>query len=256
MDPTHLNFPKLENLPEFDCFNFEEDPFGKVLDLQSFEMESVFDFNNCNFNSPALPCQTNCYIEFNDFEDISSEFDLLDQNSSFPSLHEDIMVDAKPLKTKVGSFGQYYDNTTNVGSSETLSMMERKYEASSEHGEQRRISGRKRTAPLELDEIQNYFDFPISKAAKEMKVGLTVLKKRCRELNIMRWPYRKIKSLKSLINNIKELGLTNEIVMLEEHQRMLEKLPDMELTERTKKLRQACFKANYKKRRSLQAACY
>lgn len=47
------------------------------------------------------------------------------------------------------------------------------------------------------------------------------------------------------------MGLTNEITMLEEHERLMQKLPDMELTEKTKKLRQACFKANYKKRRSL-----
>lgn len=50
---------------------------------------------------------------------------------------------------------------------------------------------------------------------------------------------------------IKELGLTNEVEMLEEHKRMVERIPEMELTERTKKLRQACFKANYKRRRSL-----
>lgn len=112
-------------------------------------------------------------------------------------------------------------------------------------------NGRSKCAALELDEIQKYFDVPITKAAKELKVGLTVLKKRCRELNIMRWPHRKIKSLRSLVDNVKELGLTREIEMLEEHKRMVEKLPKVELTERTKKLRQACFKANHKKRRSL-----
>lgn len=58
-------------------------------------------------------------------------------------------------------------------------------------------------AVLEFDEIQKYFDVPITKAAKELKVGLTALKKRCRELNISRWPHRKIKSLTSLIHNIK-----------------------------------------------------
>ncbi|XWS50338.1 hypothetical protein CRYUN_Cryun12cG0079600 [Craigia yunnanensis] len=188
-------------LHEFDCFNF-----GNVLGLPTFEVESVYDFNNCNFDSLALPCQSNCYIDqFNDFEDISGDIAFLNQNSTLPSLDEDIVVDAKPLKTIVGSIGQYYDNhnTTNGGSNETLSMIELEYGASSEHGEQGRISGRKRTSPLELDEIQKYFDFPISKAAKEMNVGLTVLKKRCRELNIMRWPHRKIKSSKSLINNVK-----------------------------------------------------
>lgn len=53
---------------------------------------------------------------------------------------------------------------------------------------------------------------------------------------------------------MQEMGLTNEIMMLEEHKSLLEVLPDMELTEKTKKLRQTCFKANYKKRRSLQLA--
>ncbi|KAM7499784.1 hypothetical protein LguiA_024198 [Lonicera macranthoides] len=122
-------------------------------------------------------------------------------------------------------------------------------------GVKRQSGGRSaKSGGLGMEEIQKYFHVPITKAAKELKVGLTVLKKRCRELNIMRWPHRKIKSLKSLIHNVKELGLTREVEMLEEHQRMLEQIPELELTERTKRLRQACFKANYKKRRFLSAA--
>lgn len=51
---------------------------------------------------------------------------------------------------------------------------------------------------------------------------------------------------------MQKMGLDgNEIRMLEEHKRLLEEVPDMELTEKTKKLRQACFKANYKNKRSL-----
>ena len=51
------------------------------------------------------------------------------------------------------------------------------------------------------------------------------------------------------------MGLSShEITMLEEQQRLVEEAPDMELTERAKKLRQACFKANYKSKRSLAAA--
>ena len=72
-----------------------------------------------------------------------------------------------------------------------------------EEEEVRKMSGRKRTVGLELEEIQRHFNMPITQAAREMKVGLTVLKKRCRELRIMRWPHRKIKSLTSLINNVK-----------------------------------------------------
>lgn len=62
---------------------------------------------------------------------------------------------------------------------------------------------RYKSSALQLEEIQKYFDVPITRAAKELNVGLTVLKKRCRELNIARWPHRKIKSLKSLIHNAK-----------------------------------------------------
>ncbi|KAK9293217.1 hypothetical protein L1049_021206 [Liquidambar formosana] len=145
-----------------------------------------------------------------------------------------------------------FDHCNNVGSgiSEIPIEIQRDY-TSSIHEEGKKQIGRSRSTMLELDEIKKHFDVPITKAAKEMKVGLTVLKKRCRELNIMRWPHRKIKSLKSLINSVKELGLTNEIGMLEEHKRMVEKIPQMELTEETKKLRQACFKANYKRRRAM-----
>lgn len=51
------------------------------------------------------------------------------------------------------------------------------------------------------------------------------------------------------------MGLnSNEIMMLEDQQRLLEMAPDMELTEKAKRLRQACFKANYKSKRSLAAA--
>ncbi|XP_072951815.1 uncharacterized protein [Typha angustifolia] len=121
--------------------------------------------------------------------------------------------------------------------------------------EQRR-TGRSRLINVSFDEMRNYFYMPITQAAKEMSVGLTVLKKRCRELGIHRWPHRKMKSLKSLIHNVQELGkdsseesIRKEVEMLDMHRRLMEDNPEIELTERTKKLRQACFKANYKRRR-------
>nr|XP_011470255.1 PREDICTED: uncharacterized protein LOC101293942 isoform X1 [Fragaria vesca subsp. vesca] len=102
---------------------------------------------------------------------------------------------------------------------------------------------------LELEGIKQYFNLPITKAAKELKVGVTLLKRRCRELNIMRWPHRKIKSLNSLIETMKRMGLRNEVKMLEENKRLLELVPNMELTKRTKRLRQSIFKANYNKKK-------
>jgi hypothetical protein len=53
-----------------------------------------------------------------------------------------------------------------------------------------------------FDELRKYFCMPITRAAREMNVGLTVLKKRCRELGVARWPHRKMKSLKSLMANV------------------------------------------------------
>ncbi|KAL4383085.1 hypothetical protein GQ457_15G005900 [Hibiscus cannabinus] len=115
---------------------------------------------------------------------------------------------------------------------------------------------------LSREVISHYFYMPITQAAKELNVGLTLLKKRCRELGIRRWPHRKLTSLRTLINNIQELeeeegggGKVREAVeVLERERKMLEEIPDMEMGYGTKRLRQACFKANYKKRRQSSAA--
>lgn len=50
--------------------------------------------------------------------------------------------------------------------------------------------------------ISQYFYKPITQAARELNVGLTHLKKRCRELGIRRWPHRKLMSLQTLIDNV------------------------------------------------------
>ncbi|XP_059443154.1 protein RKD2-like [Corylus avellana] len=107
--------------------------------------------------------------------------------------------------------------------------------------------------------ISQYFYMPITQAAKELNVGLTLLKKRCRELGIRRWPHRKLMSLQTLIRNVKESGkeegeesetkLRIALEMLEMEKKMLEEIPDLQLEDNTKRLRQACFKANYKRRR-------
>ncbi|KAA8542437.1 hypothetical protein F0562_023427 [Nyssa sinensis] len=107
--------------------------------------------------------------------------------------------------------------------------------------------------------ISQYFYMPITQAAKELNVGLTLLKKRCRELGIRRWPHRKLMSLQTLIKNVQELGkeegegtegkLREAINILEQERKLMEEVPDVQLEDKTKRLRQACFKANYKKRK-------
>ncbi|KAF7806198.1 protein RKD1-like [Senna tora] len=115
------------------------------------------------------------------------------------------------------------------------------------------------TKMLSRKTISQYFYMPITQAARELNVGLTLLKKRCRELGIRRWPHRKLMSLQTLIDNVKELGkeggqeteekLRNAIEILAKEKKMMEEMPDLQLEDNTKRLRQACFKANYKKRK-------
>ncbi|KAE8661767.1 Protein RKD1 [Hibiscus syriacus] len=133
-------------------------------------------------------------------------------------------------------------------------------------GDNREEQCKTRAKYLSRKVISQYFYFPITQAAKELNVGLTLLKKRCRELGIRRWPHRKLKSLLSLINNIQELqegegdeeegeGKVREAVeVLERERKMLEEMPDMNMGYDTKRLRQASFKANYKKRRLVSSA--
>ncbi|KAJ4850795.1 hypothetical protein Tsubulata_009784, partial [Turnera subulata] len=178
----------------------------------------------------------------------------------FTGYCNDIVIEEKPLKATPNVDDRcyhHYFSGNHGNSSEEVSMMvhqcfDNAILSFKEEGI-KRASRRKRSVPLQLEDIQKYFSLPIIKAAKEMRVGLTCLKRRCRELGIMRWPHRKIKSLNFLISNVKEQGLTKEMMMLEEHKRLLHNFPDTELTERTKRLRQACFKANYKQRRLLAA---
>ncbi|XP_043813112.1 protein RKD1 isoform X2 [Manihot esculenta] len=112
---------------------------------------------------------------------------------------------------------------------------------------------------LSRQTISKYFYMPITQAAKELNMGLTLLKKRCRELGIRRWPHRKLMSLQTLIKNVQEMKkvegkeseekLREAIEILESERKMLEEIPDLQLEHKTKRLRQACFKSNYKKRK-------
>ncbi|KAH0864151.1 hypothetical protein HID58_081362 [Brassica napus] len=114
--------------------------------------------------------------------------------------------------------------------------------------------------PLSKETISLYYDMPIAQAAKELNIGLTLLKKKCRDLGIQRWPHRKFMSLDNLIENVKE-KLEKGEGNADEQRKKLEKLtkekkrmkesPDLEYEDKTKRLRQACYKANHKRKRRL-----
>lgn len=62
-------------------------------------------------------------------------------------------------------------------------------------------------ARIALEDVVKCFGLPIVEASRNLKVGLTVLKRKCRELGIPRWPHRKIKSLDSLICSLQVTSL-------------------------------------------------
>lgn len=151
----------------------------------------------CNWDLDQLPWHESNTVcsEFKDLDDICWDSGMWpDVNKSF--FEEEIIkageiCDQVLIENGESFLGEVSNNSSLSLRSEWLD------------SEERLQSGRYKSSALQLDEIQKYFDVPITKAAKELNVGLTVLKKRCRELNIMRWPHRKIKSLQSLIDNAK-----------------------------------------------------
>ena len=67
-------------------------------------------------------------------------------------------------------------------------------------GEKKR-NGPEEKPLLSFQQVSQCFCMPIKQAAEELNVGLTLLKRQCRELGIPRWPHRKLKSLETLIKN-------------------------------------------------------
>ncbi|KAI3701068.1 hypothetical protein L2E82_45711 [Cichorium intybus] len=106
---------------------------------------------------------------------------------------------------------------------------------------------------LSKETISMHFDKPILQAARKLNVGSTQLKQRCRKLGIKSWPRRKIKSLQTLINHTQELNnnpsKADVILGLENEKREIVEGSSSKITDTIKRLRQAAFKAVYKKRK-------
>lgn len=122
----------------------------------------------------------------------------------------------------------------------------------------------RRVAQMRLSELSTYFNMPINEASKQLNVGVTVLKRKCREFGVRRWPHRKIKSLDSLIRSIQDSAkASNQEGMvkdqaaliaktLEEERNLIQSRPDMQLNSRIKRLRQASFKNTFWTRQKQQ----
>jgi len=117
-------------------------------------------------------------------------------------------------------------------------------------------------ATLTRDMLSKCFHLPEDKACKELNVGLTVLKRQCRRLGIMRWPFRKIKSLDRLISNVQTTGAPfagaskvslKSVDELRAQKKAMETCRVLDLDDNTKRLQQAYSKANHKTMRAVAA---
>ncbi|CAN6276607.1 unnamed protein product [Urochloa humidicola] len=133
-------------------------------------------------------------------------------------------------------------------------------------------ANRKHIDSITLVEIAPYFHLPISEASKTLKIGVSILKRKCRKYGIPRWPHRKIKSLDSLITDLEfvleddtgedgqqELqhmeeqqqaeaikALTKRKMMLESEKETLQQKPALDLMTETKQFREDVFKRRHR----------
>ncbi|XP_004955211.2 protein RKD3 [Setaria italica] len=113
-------------------------------------------------------------------------------------------------------------------------------------GHRRSVLGKK---ALTFELVSRHFCMPIKQAAQELNVGVTVLKKRCRELGIPRWPHRK--ELGKLTEQEDGNLTKSKVESLQQEKKLIEERPEVMLDERTKELRQMCFKEKFKRRQQL-----
>lgn len=78
---------------------------------------------------------------------------------------------------------------------------------------------------ITLEVLRSKFHLPISKAAKELGMGVTVMKKWCRKFDITRWPYRKLHSMTKLIHSVKESNPAFEVRRCTWHPQQMTALP-------------------------------
>jgi len=138
-------------------------------------------------------------------------------------------------------------------------------------------ANRKHIDSITLVEIAQYFHLPIREASKTLKIGVSILKRKCRKYGIPRWPHRKIKSLESLINDLEYVldddpgedaqqelqkieeekraaaikALTKRKKMLESEKEIIQQKPALDLMTETKQFREDVFKRRHRASKSV-----
>ncbi|BAF15480.2 protein RKD5 isoform X2 [Oryza sativa Japonica Group] len=148
--------------------------------------------------------------------------------------------------------------------------------------QKQRRANKKHIASITLVDIAQYFHLPIREASRTLKIGVSILKRKCRQYNIPRWPHRKIKSLDSLIQDLEYviddgddhddtgddvqqekhkqtaeekqeaiMALTRRKQMLETEKETIQQIPAMDLKVETKQFREDVFKRRYRAKKDL-----
>ncbi|QDZ24893.1 RWP-RK domain-containing protein [Chloropicon primus] len=96
---------------------------------------------------------------------------------------------------------------------------------------------------MDITLVRNCFHLPMNVATQRLKIGSTALKKICRKHGIMRWPYRRIKAIEKLIQQLEETGATENFHFEAEGQVIREKLQDLYVEKEQLRLNGNTFEA-------------
>ncbi|KAF8085468.1 hypothetical protein N665_0666s0016 [Sinapis alba] len=246
-------FSLLDHSLSFDYNSFTSNPFS---DIQTQTCFSLQDIINVDPISTRFSAGDHMFMASVDLEAISA----------FPQ--DDVLSGSWNEIT--GNFNNHFEPIRDVSSIGIPNVEMILHESNNTMKETSSHQRRERgdgvlIKSLSREAMKQYFYMPITKAAKELNIGLTLLKKKSRELGISRWPHRKLMSIQGIITNLLDhLGKTEDerirskmrkaLEILEREKKMIEENPNLEFGDETKRLRQACFKANYKRRRLLSSS--
>ncbi|KAI5011653.1 protein RKD5-like [Hordeum vulgare subsp. vulgare] len=215
----------------------------------------------CSFRNPRLMCVPSLYNDLTkvfQFQKLEEKVPELVQCDSDEKMTTSDAKDRVSVKQEAGS-----DTDEHPQFGEDLLAS----------AEKQRRAHREYIASITLNDISQYFHLPIREASRSLKIGLSILKKKCREYGIPRWPHRKLKSLDALINDLEFVideeterdGVKQEdhgenekenqdaIKALAKRKRMLEtekatiqQKPTLDLMDETKQFRQYVFKRKFR----------
>uniref|UniRef100_A0A0D9W894 RWP-RK domain-containing protein n=1 Tax=Leersia perrieri TaxID=77586 RepID=A0A0D9W894_9ORYZ len=147
----------------------------------------------CPFRNPRLMCVPSLYNDLEkvfQFQNVEKKIPKLLRCDSEEKLTR--WVDAEEKKPDAVVHASESDSDDELQSGEELKPALQKQQR----------ANKKHIASITLVDIAQHFHLPINEASRTLKVGVSILKKKCRQYNIPRWPHRKIKSLDSLIQDL------------------------------------------------------